>query len=218
MTLVEEIISRKISHEHCSRKKNALIVVDMQNDFMDGGVLGIDGSRKLVPSINNYMKEFDEIVLTQDNHPPHHVSFCETHGVSSFSKPDSVNTVFPTHCVMGTVGSEFVSGLDTFRANMIIRKGMKICTDSPSAFFETSNSKSEGEKSGLEPYLRGIGVQSVHVCGVALDYCVLATAIDAVKLGFVTSILIDASAPAVASNLDSVIDTCEKLGIVVCSQ
>lgn len=198
-------------------KKTALIIVDMQNDFMDGGILPVPGALALVPEINKLMYHHDIIVLTQDYHPTKHCSFASSHGVAPFvrhecTEPETkhTHTLFPDHCVKGSVGAEFVDGLNVFEAHMIIRKGTNVHRDSPSAFRET-----EGEFTGLHGYLHSVGVESVTVCGVALDVCVYATILDALTFGFKVNVFKSTVAPVIPESAPEIYSKCIAKGVVV---
>ena len=166
--------------------KSALIIVDMQEDFMPGGPLGVKGARELPYIINQLMDGYDLVVVTKDWHPADHVSFAANH---PGNKPgDVVNLngldqiLWPTHCVQNTPGAELVKDLNADRIDKIIHKGVDADIDSYSGFYD--NGRRRG--TGLGDYLKEQEIKHVGVCGVATEYCVKATAIDAVKLGFET--------------------------------
>ena len=162
----------------------ALIVIDVQNDFCPGGALAVAGGDEIVAGINALMAEFASVVLTQDWHPGDHASFAANHpGAEPFSvveMPYGDQVLWPVHCVQGTAGAEFHPGLTTDPAQMVIRKGFRAGIDSYSAFFENDRKT----PTGLEGYLRSRGVDTVTLVGLALDYCVAYSALDAVRLGF----------------------------------
>ncbi len=168
---------------------HALIVIDVQNDFCPGGALAVAGGDAIIPRINALMGEFAITVLTQDWHPADHSSFAANHpGAAAFSEVDMPygrQTLWPTHCVQGSTGAEFHPDLRTDPADLIIRKGFRAQIDSYSAFFENDRST----PTGLEGYLRGRGVTEVTLVGLALDYCVAYSAIDAARLGFGVTVL-----------------------------
>jgi nicotinamidase/pyrazinamidase len=174
---------------------NALIVVDMQNDFMDDGALAVPGSRDLVETINELMESpvFDLVVATQDWHPADHGSFASNH---EGKEPGQVieldgleQILWPTHCVQGSEGAEFVDGLNTDRFDTVFEKGMNPLVDSYSGFYDNGHR----EDTGLADYLREQDIKSVYVCGVATDYCVKFTVLDACKEGFNTKLIWDAT-------------------------
>ena len=167
----------------------ALIVIDVQNDFCPGGALAVAGGDEIVPRINALMQEIPITVLTQDWHPADHSSFAANHpGAAPFSvieMPYGLQTLWPTHCVQGSPGAAFHPGLNTDAADMVIRKGFRAAIDSYSAFFENDHTP----QTGLAGYLRERGVSEVTLVGLALDFCVGWSAIDAAQLGFNVRVL-----------------------------
>ncbi|WP_135447680.1 bifunctional nicotinamidase/pyrazinamidase [Tabrizicola caldifontis] len=162
----------------------ALIVIDVQNDFCPGGALAVAGGDEIVPEINALMSGFATVVLTQDWHPANHLSFADNHpGAAPFSMidmPYGRQVLWPAHCVQGTPGAAFHSGLNTDAAQLVIRKGFRPQIDSYSAFFENDRTT----PTGLEGYLRSRGVTEVTLVGLATDFCVAYSALDASRLGF----------------------------------
>jgi nicotinamidase/pyrazinamidase len=171
---------------------DALIVIDVQNDFCPGGALAVAGGDEIINQINGLMGDFATVVLTQDWHPAKHASFAANHpGAAPFSvttMPYGPQVLWPTHCVQGTEGSAFHRDLRTDPAQLIVRKGFRAQIDSYSAFFENDRAT----PTGLEGYLRNRGVTSVTLVGLATDYCVAYSAIDASRLGFNATLLEDA--------------------------
>lgn len=167
---------------------HALIVIDVQNDFCPGGALAVAGGDEIIPRINALMSDFAVTVLTQDWHPADHSSFAENHpGAVPFSQidmPYGVQTLWPAHCVQGTSGADFHPALRT-EADLILRKGFRRAIDSYSAFFENDRST----PTGLAGYLRERGITELSFVGLALDFCVGWSAIDAATLGFRTRVL-----------------------------
>lgn len=163
---------------------NALILVDLQNDFLPGGALGVPGGDEVIPLANRLMDDFEIIVATQDWHPPDHGSFAANHpGRQVFESIDLSGlpqTLWPVHCVQGTPGAEFAPGLDAGRITRVFRKGTRPEVDSYSGLFDNGRRHS----TGLAEWLREQGVTRVIVCGIATDYCVKFTALDAVAEGF----------------------------------
>jgi nicotinamidase/pyrazinamidase len=163
---------------------HALILVDLQNDFLPGGALGVPGGDEVIPLANRLMDDFDIIVATQDWHPPDHGSFAANHpGRQAFESIDLhglPQTLWPVHCVQGTPGAEFAPGLDAGRITRVFRKGTRPEVDSYSGLFDNGRRHS----TGLAEWLREQGVTRVTVCGIATDYCVKFTALDAVAEGF----------------------------------
>jgi nicotinamidase/pyrazinamidase len=172
---------------------NALILVDLQNDFVPGGALAVPEGDAIVPLINAIQPHFDLVVATQDWHPPEHGSFAANHpGRKVYDVIDLAGlpqVLWPVHCVQGTPGAALVSSLDTGRIARVFQKGTDPTIDSYSGFFDNGHRKS----TGLGDYLRETGVTRVYVCGLASDYCVKFTALDAKQLGFETFLIEDAS-------------------------
>lgn len=165
--------------------KKALIVVDIQNDFCKGGSLEVADGEKIIPYINHLMKtnNYDEIILTQDFHPTEHKSFAVNNGKSVGEIIDLngiSQTMWPVHCVQGTSGVEFHPDLEKNHATYIIKKGMNPEIDSYSAFFDNQKLID----TGLSNYLKSKDIETVEIVGLALDYCVKYTCIDAVSEGF----------------------------------
>ena len=171
----------------------ALIVVDLQNDFMPGGPLGVPGATEVIPLTNSLMERFDLVIATQDWHPPDHGSFAANH--DSRSPYDVVDlhglsqVLWPVHCVQNTPGADFVEGLNTERFSAVIRKGTDPTVDSYSGFADNGNRI----RTGLAGLLQERGVTEVFVCGVATDYCVRFTAQDAASAGFSVTLIEDAA-------------------------
>lgn len=152
---------------------DALILVDIQNDFCPGGSLAVEEGDQIVPVVNELQKKFDLVVATKDWHPPGHSSF---------------ESLWPPHCVQNTEGAEFVAGLDTSRVAHTFLKGTDPAVDSYSGFFDNEHKLS----TGLGDWLRAHGVTRVTIAGLATDYCVKFTALDALRLGFETTVVADA--------------------------
>ena len=170
---------------------NALIVIDVQYDFCPGGALAVPGGDSIIKGINRLMAEFSVKVFTQDWHPQAHSSFASNHaGTSPFETVEleyGVQVLWPDHCVQGTRGAEFHDDLQTDPADMVLRKGFRAGIDSYSAFFENDRAT----PTGLEGYLRTRGVDRITCVGLATDFCVYYSAIDAVRLGFGVKVLED---------------------------
>lgn len=171
---------------------SALIIVDVQNDFCPGGSLAVPDGDAVVPVINRVSSRFPVVVATRDWHPEGHVSFASAHDGRSPGDLITAGSIeqmlWPDHCVQSTPGSAFHPELDIRPVNMIIHKGTSRTLDSYSGFLETDR-KTE---TGLRGYLAGLGVDEVTVCGLATDYCVCFTTIDARHAGFTTRLLTDA--------------------------
>ncbi|MGB7270105.1 MAG: bifunctional nicotinamidase/pyrazinamidase [Albidovulum sp.] len=167
----------------------ALIVIDVQNDFCPGGALAVAEGDAIIAPINALMAEFPVRVLTQDWHPANHSSFAANHpGAAPFTLTDmpyGPQVLWPTHCVQGSEGAAFHPALQTDRADLVIRKGFRPQIDSYSAFFENDHKT----PTGLEGYLKTRGVTKLTFVGLATDFCVAYSAIDAANLGFSVSVL-----------------------------
>ena len=176
--------------------RDALIVVDIQNDFMPGGALAVKDGDKIVSGINVVMKKFQKNgarnILTQDWHPKDHLSFANRHeDKKPFDLIDGVlgigPVLWPDHCIQGTKGSEFYDQLDVTMAHLIIRKGIDREIDSYSTFTENDRQTD----TGLAGYLKNANLKRVFICGLALDYCVYWSAMDGVRKGFETLVIVE---------------------------
>jgi nicotinamidase/pyrazinamidase len=169
-----------------------LLVIDVQNDFCPGGALAVPDGDAVVPVIAATMIRFAHVAFTQDWHPPGHRSFASAHpGRSPYESvpfPYGEQTLWPDHCVQGTDGADFHPGLDPTRAELVIRKGFRPAIDSYSAFFENDRST----PTGLGGYLQERGIRRVVLCGLATDFCVAYSAIDARRQGFEAMVLLEA--------------------------
>lgn len=169
---------------------HALLVIDVQNDFCPGGALAVAGGDQIVPSINTLMDEFQAVILTQDWHPAGHSSFASTHNAPPMSMTEmsyGPQVLWPDHCIQGSPGSAFHADLNTTRADLIIRKGHNPAIDSYSAFFENDHKT----PTGLEGYLKTRGITHLTLAGLATDFCVNFSAVDAATLGFTTTVRTD---------------------------
>ena len=168
---------------------NALIVIDVQNDFCPGGLLAVADGDAIIPRINGLMRDFAVRVLTQDWHPVDHSSFAANHpGAAAFSMVDmpyGPQVLWPVHCVQGSTGAAFHANLLTDPADLVIRKGFRAAIDSYSAFFENDHVT----PTGLEGYLLSRGVTAITLVGLATDFCVAYSALDAARLGFGVTVL-----------------------------
>lgn len=169
--------------------KSALLVIDVQNDFCPGGALAVPDGDAVVAAANRLMPAYDLVVATQDWHPPEHCSFASQHPGAALHDVVPVagieQALWPDHCVRGTAGAALHPALDTRRVNLILRKGVRPALDSYSAFFENDRRTA----TGLAGYLRALGVRQVALCGLATDYCVRYSALDAARLGFAVDVL-----------------------------
>jgi len=172
--------------------KDALIVVDVQNDFCPGGRLAVQKGDEVVPVINALAQRFANVVLTQDWHPPGHQSFATSHpGKKPFDSvklPYGEQVLWPDHCVQGSDGAALHKDLSVPHAQLVIHKGYNKDVDSYSAFLEADRKT----RTGLEGYFEERGIKRVFVCGLATDFCVAWTALDARKLGFAAVVVEDA--------------------------
>jgi nicotinamidase/pyrazinamidase len=168
---------------------DALIVIDVQNDFCPAGALAVADGDAVIPQINALMQAFSVVVLTQDWHPANHASFAANHpGAAPFSTIEmsyGTQVLWPTHCVQGTEGAAFHGDLATDPAQLVIRKGFRAEIDSYSAFYENDRTT----PTGLEGYLRARGISHVTLVGLATDFCVAYSAVDAARLGFAVTVL-----------------------------
>lgn len=170
----------------------ALILVDLQNDFVPGGALAVPNGDELVPLVNRLEPHFDVVVATQDWHPANHGSFAVNH---SGKRPGDViewnglkQILWPVHCVQGTPGASFVASLDFRRVEKVFQKGTDPGIDSYSGFFDNGQRKA----TGLADYLKGRRVTELFLAGLATDYCVKFTALDAREIGYRTCLIVDA--------------------------
>ena len=168
---------------------DALIIIDMQNDFCPGGALAVATGDEIVPEINRLQSNYQTVVLTQDWHPPDHQSFAANHsGAEPFSMtemPYGPQVLWPVHCVQGTDGAAFHRELATDRAEVVVRKGFRAVIDSYSAFFENDHVT----VTGLDGYLKEREITQLTVVGLATDFCVRFTAVDAAKLGYEVKVI-----------------------------
>lgn len=173
--------------------EHALIVIDLQNDFCPGGALAVDEGDVIVPLINELIAAHSHVILTQDWHTADHSSFASQHpGKAPFETIEAdygPQTLWPDHCVQGTFGAEFHAGLYAASAELIIRKGFRQAIDSYSAFFENDHRT----PTGLAGYLRERGISKLRLAGLATDFCVAYSALDAMEQGFSVEVVLAAS-------------------------
>lgn len=181
-----------------------LIIVDMQYDFLPGGALPVPGGHDLIPVINGLQANYELVVATQDWHPADHKSFATQHpGKKPFDVIEwkgNAQTLWPDHCVQGTAGAELHRDIDQHRSEAIFRKGMDPEIDSYSGFYDNGHLRS----TGMGDYLKGRGINEVHVCGLAADFCVYFTALDALELGLKAAIIEQATLPIDAVRYEQV--------------
>jgi nicotinamidase/pyrazinamidase len=169
-----------------------LLVIDVQNDFLPGGALAVPRGDEVIAVINRIARRFDNVILTQDWHTPNHISFAASHpGKKPFETVQlayGTQVLWPVHCVQGTRGADFAAALDVPHAQAIVRKGYHAHTDSYSAFLEADRAT----PTGLAGLLRERGITTVYCCGLATDFCVAWSALDAKAAGFETHVIEDA--------------------------
>jgi nicotinamidase/pyrazinamidase len=169
---------------------HALLVIDVQNDFCPKGALAVTNGDKIVKGINALMPDFDAVILTQDWHSAGHSSFATSHDADPMSvvqMPYGAQVLWPDHCIIGTSGAQFHQDLNVDQADMLIRKGYNAKIDSYSAFFENDHQT----PTGLEGYLRTRGIDTLTLVGLATDFCVNYSAVDAANLGFDVTVRMD---------------------------
>jgi nicotinamidase/pyrazinamidase len=196
--------------------RDALLVIDVQNDFCSGGALAVSSGEEVVPIIERLMPRFGRVVLTQDWHPADHHSFASAHDERAPFETITLHygeqTLWPDHCVQGTTGAAFHAGLSTDRAELVIRKGFHRGVDSYSAFYENDRTT----PTGLAGYLRERGVSRLFLCGLATDFCVAYSALDARRLGFEVIVLLDACrAIDLAGSLQAALTQMREAGAVL---
>jgi nicotinamidase/pyrazinamidase len=171
---------------------DALLVIDVQNDFMPGGNLAVPDGDAIVPVINTLAKKFEHVILTQDWHPHQHISFASAHNKQPFATIEvhyGPQTLWPDHVLQHTEGAAFHPALHIPHAELILRKGFRRHIDSYSAFLENDHTT----PTGLAGYLRERNLQRLFLCGLAYDFCVRHSAIDGKALGFETVVIEDAT-------------------------
>ncbi len=172
--------------------QRALIVIDVQTDFCPGGALAVADGDAILPVVNRMIAKAEHVVLTQDWHPAGHSSFASSHpGKAPFetvAMPYGDQTLWPDHCIQGTPGAAFHPALDWTKAELVIRKGFRPAIDSYSAFYENDHAT----PTGLAGYLRERGLTELTLCGLATDYCVAYSALDAVREGFSVTVALEA--------------------------
>ena len=174
------------------QQDDVLIVVDVQQDFLPGGSLAVNAGDAIIPLINQLGSRFRNVVLTQDWHPPMHISFASTHGKQPFTDTVEASygtqSLWPDHTLQGSSGAALSPQLDLPHAGLIVRKGFRKDVDSYSAFLENDHRT----PTGLGGYLRELGLSRLFFCGLAWDYCVGNSALDGVQLGFDVTVIDDA--------------------------
>ncbi|MDR2070267.1 MAG: bifunctional nicotinamidase/pyrazinamidase [Treponema sp.] len=201
-----------INFEKPDLMTSALIEIDVQNDFCPGGALAVAEGGKVIAPLNEIARRFAAagapVIATQDWHPAGHCSFASTG-----KKTAEGEVLWPDHCVQGTAGADFHRDLDLAPVTLIVRKGFRPAIDSYSAFFENDRKTA----TGLAAYLNGLGVKTVYLGGLATDYCVFFSAMDAVKLGFTVYLLQDAvrGVNYPEGSVEKALDTMKSAGVVM---
>lgn len=195
---------------------DVLLVVDVQNDFCPGGALAVEGGDEVVSVINRLGRGFPHVLMTQDWHPKEHQSFASSHPgrqpFETIEMPYGAQTLWPDHCVQGTAGADFHPELDLPKAELIVRKGFRPEIDSYSAFFENDHTA----RTGLAGYLRDRQLRRLFVVGLATDYCVHYSAVDARKEGFETIVIEDACrAIDLEGSLAAAMRNMQEAGVVI---
>jgi len=199
------------------KEDKALIIIDVQNDFCPGGALAVPGGDKIIPVINELTGKFKKIIATQDWHPDSHVSFAMNHpGKNEYDVIEHKGidqVLWPRHCVAGTEGAEIHPRLESKSFNLILRKGNNSEIDSYSAFRENDKKT----VTGLDGYLKNLGVKKTYFTGLALDYCVFYSAIDSIELSFKTFVIIDGTRgiDSPSGNIDKAVSTMKEKGIEI---
>lgn len=198
--------------------KKALLIIDVQNDFCPGGAMAVPDGDKIISIINNISQKFYKVVATQDWHPITHISFAKNHHKKIFDTitiGDINQVLWPDHCVQGTKGAELHHSLNLNNVDLILRKGNNPLIDSYSAFLEND----KVNQTGLHYYLKGMNITDLYICGLATDYCVYNSAVDAINFGFYSHVVLDATKGIdfPAGNLEKCINDMKKKRIEVIS-
>ena len=196
-------------------KKKALVILDVQNDFVPGGALPVPKGDEVVPVINKLIPDFKIVVATKDWHPPKHCSFASTHpGKKPGDRVDleeMSQALWPDHCVQGSEGADFAKGLDSSKIEKTFEKGVNPRIDSYSGFYDNNF----GRATGLEDYLKEKGVAEVHLVGLATDFTVKFTALDCVKAGFKTVLHRNGCRPLDVANEESILNELKRAGVSI---
>ena len=176
-------------NQELMKKITALLIIDVQNDFIPGGALAVSNGNLIIPKINKLRKLYDTVVVSQDWHPAGHVSFGSTHSAPLFTMLNG-QMMWPDHCVQNTNGAKLHKDLNTKKTDIVIKKGTNLKVDAYSAFFDNDH-KSQTK---LHAKLSALGIKNLDICGLAFDYCVGSTALDARSLGYRVRIIKPATA------------------------
>jgi len=194
----------------------ALLIIDMQNDFMPKGALGVKDADKIIPAINQLICAFENVFATKDWHPKNHISFASSHGknVGDIILINQTHQkLWPDHCIQNTKGAEITPKINTKKIKKVFEKGSDVCSDSYSAFFDNDHKKS----TGLDLYLKKENIDTIYMVGVATDYCVKFSAIDAADLGFQVYVIKDCCASIDKNQNEKLYIELEKKGIHIIS-
>lgn len=198
---------------HRMRETDALLVIDVQQDFLPGGSLAVPNGGSIIPGINRIARLFQHVILTQDWHPPLHISFATTHGKRPFTDTVQAHygtqSLWPDHTVQGSAGADLAPGLDLPQAELIVRKGVRQDVDSYSAFLENDRVT----PTGLAGYLRERKLSRLFLCGLAWDYCVGNTALDGAALGFEVNVVTDAVLGIAAETMGAMTERWKLAGV-----
>jgi nicotinamidase/pyrazinamidase len=203
------------------RERDALLIVDVQPDFMAGGALATEEGQDVAAPIAALLERrlVDTVVATQDWHPPGHISFASAHeGAAPFETIELYGhdqVLWPDHCVQGTPGAAIHAGLPRAPISMILRKGQNPLIDSYSGFRDNHGPEPARRETGLSGYLRTRGISRAIICGLALDVCVTWTALDAVEMGFEAIVIEDLCRPVSAHGGEKIIDTLKNAGVLL---
>ncbi|QDU90346.1 nicotinamidase/pyrazinamidase [Pirellulimonas nuda] len=195
----------------------ALILIDLQNDFLPGGALAVSGGDAVIPVANRLMPGYALVVATQDWHPADHLSFASQHPGKQVGQVTTVagleQVLWPDHCVQGTPGAQLAAGLNLGGVDHVVRKGADRAIDSYSGFFDNDRRTA----TGLGEYLRQQGVTALDVMGLATDYCVKYTALDAVGLGFETTLLVEGTrgVELESGDCDAAVEEMKRAGVKI---
>ena len=211
VTLAHNTSSDNLISGNTKKEKDALIIVDVQNDFCPGGTLAVKNGDTIIKEVNKIQKLFRYVILTQDWHPKDHTSFSTSNPdrkvFTTKKMPYGEQVIWPPHCVIGTNGAKFHKDLKTDNANLIIRKGFRKNIDSYSGFFENDRITS----TGLNGVLKSLKIERVFVVGLALDFCVQYTALDSVRRGYKTYVIKNATLPVdIGDSVEQTINNFEK--------
>ncbi len=199
------------------KNDNALIIIDVQNDFCPGGALAVNEGDRVIPVINQIAERFQKVVATQDWHPKNHVSFASAHPGKKEHETVTVNgleqSLWPDHCVKGTSGADLHRDLRRDLIDLMLRKGTDPSLDSYSAFLENDRKT----RTGLHGYLNALGIANLFFAGLATDYCVFFSAMDAVEFGFEVCVIEDAcrGIDVPDNNMEKSLDAMRDRGIAV---